>query len=268
MNGHELISVAPPNNGTPVLQQCSGASTVFRLNLLWIGLDQSRRLGGNLGRCPNHNSTRAPPGAAACQAIAVFQSRARALTATASQPHIRRPATTACGGSRPTSTLSAAGRALPSDVVLTSKPARGSSSPIASHETDRRWHRTIRQRAGPLGGPVCRARALMARVRSSEHATARAERRRRHQRIASGVPPRRAGSRLLIKPSMSCGRAQFITLYQSVLPAPTARAARVRLRQNQRALLVRNGDVAPDKTVGRKVQHELGKASGGTASIL
>ena len=45
--------------------------------------------------------------------------------------------------------------------------------------------------------------------------------------------------------------------YHSVLAAPTARRACVRLRQRQRALLVRNGDVGADEAAERQPEHEI-----------
>ena len=122
----------------------------------------------------------------------------------------------------------------------------------------------IGQRARPFGGPVGQMHALEAALDQAKHHRARRPPGAQHQRLATALShPGAQASRLLIKPSMSVlVESSSPSSYHSVLAAPTARARASGLRQRQRALLVRNGDVGADKAVGRQMQHELGKTFG------
>ena len=84
----------------------------------------------------------------------------------------------------------------------------------------------IRQRAGPLHGPVGQMHALDAALDQPEHDGARRAAGAQHQRIFSFVPSGRAGVEIVDKTfDVGVGRAQFVPpWYHSVLAAPTALA--------------------------------------------
>ena len=96
-----------------------------------------------------------------------------------------------------------------------------------------------------------------------EHHRARRAAGAEHQRIGRSVPSGRAGVEIIDEAfDVGVGRAQFAAIVPQRIGGADRAGARIRHRQRQRALLVRNGDVGADKAVGRKMQHELGKAFG------
>ena len=119
----------------------------------------------------------------------------------------------------------------------------------------------IRQRPRAFDGAVRQMHASDATLDQAKHYGARRAAGAEHQRFRRGVPSRRAGVEIIDKTfDVGIGRAQFVPLVPQRIGGADGAGACVRLRQRQRPLLVRNGDVGADKAVRRQMQHELGKA--------
>ena len=148
---------------------------------------------------------------------------------------------------------------MPSDVVFTSRPARGSTSPMASHATGcTSGAELIGQRLRAIEGAVGQMHALDAALDQSEHHRARRAAGAEHQRIFGAVPSGRAGVEIVDEPlDVGVGRAQFAVLVPQRIGRADGAGARVRLRQRQRALLVRQGDVGADEAAKRKPEDEI-----------
>ena len=143
---------------------------------------------------------------------------------------------------------------MPSDVVFTSRPARGSTSPIASHANGMHvGAELIGQRLRAIGGAVGQMHALDAALEQPEHHRARRTAGAEHQRVFGAVPSGRAGVEIIDETlDVGVGRAQFAVLVPQRIGRADRAGALVRFRQRQRLLLVRQGDVGADKAAQRQ----------------
>src|ERR1700722_4592048 len=106
-------------------------------------------------------------------------------------------------------------------------------------------------------------RALDAALDQSEHHRPRRPAGAEHQRLLQAVPSWRAGIEIIDKAfDVGVGRAQLAALVPQRIGGADRAGARVRHRQRQRTLLVREGDIGADETLRRQMQHEFGKTLG------